>query len=86
MNPRGGGFAATVHIRPRRVRLRGRPSSLKGRYRDRCATGLRPALDPGASAVPHTQRHGQDQRPCPPARAALGTPGPQNPPSQVSTV
>jgi hypothetical protein len=36
----------------RRARLRGRPSGLKGRYRDRCAAGLRPALDPGASAAP----------------------------------
>ena len=36
-------------------RLRGRPSGLKGRYRARCATGLRPALDPGASAAPDAQ-------------------------------
>ena len=31
----------------------GRPSSLKGRCRDRCATGLRPALDPGVETAPH---------------------------------
>jgi hypothetical protein len=31
------------------------------------------ALDPGASATPHPQPHGQDQRPCPPERAALDT-------------
>jgi len=31
----------------------GRPSSLKGRCRDRCATGLRPALDPGIATAPH---------------------------------
>ncbi|HJQ12344.1 MAG TPA: hypothetical protein VJ840_15030, partial [Gemmatimonadaceae bacterium] len=32
-----------------------------------------PALDPGASTAPHAQRHGQDQRPRPPERAALDT-------------
>ena len=37
----------------RRARLRARPSGLKGRCRDRCTTGLRPALDPGASTAPH---------------------------------
>jgi hypothetical protein len=52
MNPSGGGCAATVHIRPRRARLRGRPSGLKGRSAIATATGLRPALDPGASAAP----------------------------------
>jgi hypothetical protein len=40
-------------IRPRRARLRARPSGLKGRCRDRYATGLRSALDPGASTAPH---------------------------------
>jgi hypothetical protein len=35
-----------------RGKLRGRPSGLKGRYHDRYATGLRPVLDPGASATP----------------------------------
>ncbi len=35
-----------------RGRLRGRPSGLKGRYRDRYTTGLRPARDPGASTAP----------------------------------
>lgn len=68
MNLSGGGYAATVHIRPRRGRLRGRPSRLKGRCAIAPATGLRPTLDPGASAAPLTQRHGQDQRPCPPGR------------------
>jgi hypothetical protein len=41
-----------IPLDTRRARLRGRPSGLKGRYRDRCATGLLPALDPGASAAP----------------------------------
>jgi len=36
--------------RPRQ--LRARPSGLKGRYRDRYATGRRPALDPEASTAP----------------------------------
>jgi hypothetical protein len=36
----------------RRATLRARPSGLKGRYRDRCATDLQPALDPGASTAP----------------------------------
>ena len=40
-------------LEPRRARLRGRPSGLKGRYRDRYATDLRPALDPGASTAPN---------------------------------
>jgi hypothetical protein len=53
MNPDGGGFAAAGLPAKRRARLRGRPSGLKGRYRDRYATGPRPALDPGASAAPH---------------------------------
>src|SRR6185312_14757606 len=35
-----------------RARLRARPYGLKGRYRDRYATGRRPALDPGASTAP----------------------------------
>ena len=35
-----------------RARLRARPSGLKGRYRDRYATVLGPALDPGASTAP----------------------------------
>jgi len=52
MNPQGGGFAAAVLAAERRARLRGRPSGLKGRCRDRDATGLRPALDPGASTAP----------------------------------
>jgi hypothetical protein len=42
------------HARAAR-RLRGRPSGLNGRCRARCATGLRPALDPGASAAPDAQ-------------------------------
>ena len=33
----GGGYTATVHIRPRRARLRARPSGLKGR----CAIATR---------------------------------------------
>ena len=67
-----GGFAAAVLPRERRARLRGRPSGFKGRYRDRYATGLRPALDPGASAAPHrTAARGQEQSPCPPNGTAL---------------
>lgn len=38
----------------------------QGSLRDRYATGLRPALDPGASTAPNAQRHGQDPRPRPP--------------------
>jgi hypothetical protein len=37
----------------RRATLRARPSGLKGRYRDRYATDLQPALDPAASTAPH---------------------------------
>jgi len=46
MKPDGDGFADAVLPADRRARLRGRPSGLKGHYRDRCPTGLRPALDP----------------------------------------
>ena len=45
-------------------RLRGHPSGLKGRCRDRCATGLRHALDPGASAAP-TPRSGKGRSKAP---------------------
>jgi len=58
----------------RRGRLRGRPSGLKGRYHDRYATGLRPALDPGASATPSPRSGtGQGQQPLPAGRS-LGAP------------
>ena len=50
------------HARAAR-RLRGRPFGLKGRYRARCATGLRPALDPGASAAPDAQKRCGQGRP-----------------------
>jgi hypothetical protein len=45
----------------RRARLRARPSGLKGRCRDRRATGLRPALNPGASTALNAPWHGQTQ-------------------------
>ena len=70
MNQSGGGFAAAASLQPRRARLRGRPSGLKGRYRDRSATDLQPALAPGASAAPKQQRHGQAQGAARPARGA----------------
>jgi hypothetical protein len=53
MKPHGGGFAGAVIPAERGARLRGRPSGLKGRCRDRYATGLRPALDPRASKALH---------------------------------
>jgi hypothetical protein len=57
----------------------------QGSLRDRCATGLRPAPDPGASVAPHAQRHRQDQRPCRQSarRSALRR---KIPTTQVSTV
>ena len=48
MKPDPDGFADAVLPADRRARLRGRPSGLKGRYRDRYATARRPALDPAA--------------------------------------
>ena len=39
MKPDEDRFAAAVLPAERRARLRGRPSGLKGRYRDRYATG-----------------------------------------------
>jgi hypothetical protein len=86
MNPNGGGYAATVHIGPRRARLRGHPSGFKGRCAIADATGPRPALDPGASAAPPAQRHGQDQRPCPPNQRGARLERSKIPTNQVSTV
>ena len=86
MKPDGGGFAAAVLPAEGRARLPGRPSGLKGRYRDRYATGLRPTLDPGASTAPHAQRRGAGARPLPPGRAALGSYQDQIPTNKVSTV
>ena len=54
MNPMEAASPPLIPSDPRRARLRGRPSGLKGRrYRDRYATDLRPALDPGASTAPN---------------------------------
>jgi hypothetical protein len=68
---------------PRRARRVGRPSCLKGRYRDRCATGPRPALDPRAAAALIEQRHGQAHSGARRARGAQPTDFPTN---QVATV
>jgi hypothetical protein len=54
----------------RRARLRARPSGVKGRCRDRCATDLRPALDPGASAGPDQAAVTGRRRALPAQRAA----------------
>ena len=70
MNQSGGGFAAPASLQPRRARLPGRPSGLKGRYRDRCATDRGPALDPGASAALNSSGTGR-RRALPAQRAAL---------------
>ncbi len=51
MNPVQAAAPPLSPLDRRRARLRARPSGLKGR--DRCATGLRPALDPEASTAPH---------------------------------
>ncbi|BBX72697.1 hypothetical protein MSHI_06030 [Mycobacterium shinjukuense] len=67
---KGGGFAAAVLPAERPGRLPGRPSGLKGRYRDRYTTGLRPALDPEPLRPLPAQRHGgRSNGPCPPDRA-----------------
>ena len=71
MNPMAAASPPLIPSDPRRARLRGHPSGLKGRCAITTVTDLRPALDPGASAAPHAQRHGQHQRRCPPERAAL---------------
>jgi hypothetical protein len=66
MTLQGGGFAAAViPAAKHRSKIRGRPSGLKGRRRDRCATGRRPALDPGATTAPHAQRHRAGAGPLP---------------------
>jgi hypothetical protein len=46
MNPMEAASPPLIPLDARRARLRGRPSGLKGRYRDRFATGLRPPLTP----------------------------------------
>ena len=75
------------HARPAR-RLRGRPSGLKGRCRARCATGLRPALDPGASAALMRKRCGAGQGALPrhTARRSVNQQSRSIPINQVSTV
>ena len=69
MKPDGDGFADAVLPADCRARLRGRPSGLKGRYRDRCPTGLRPALDPAASTALTAQSARAGAQPLP-ARTA----------------
>jgi hypothetical protein len=88
MNPDRGGFAAAVIPATRRARLRGRPSGLKGRCHDRYATGLRPALDPGASTAPHrAAAPGRRRGPLPAASRGAQRPlSRSNPYKQVSTV
>jgi hypothetical protein len=73
---------------PRRARLRTRPSGLKGRCRDRCATGLRSALDPGGLYGPSTRAttRVQDHGPARHCRGAQHGHQDQNPYNQVSTV
>jgi hypothetical protein len=57
----------------RRATLRARPSGLKGRYRDRYATDLQPALDPGASTAPHHAAARAAARQLPARRTAPST-------------
>jgi hypothetical protein len=71
MNPMEAASPPLIPLDTRRARLRGRPSGLKGCYRDRCATGPWPALDPGASAAPdHAAGNGQAHGAARPARDA----------------
>jgi hypothetical protein len=69
----------------RRARLRGRPSGLKGRYRDRCATGG-PPLTPESLRPPTRQRTGQPQGAARRPRGADHQQPRSNPYNQVSTV
>ncbi|MFC0110185.1 DDE-type integrase/transposase/recombinase [Kibdelosporangium aridum] len=62
------------------------PPASRGRYAIATATGLRPALDPGTSAAPHAQRHGQDQQPCSPEQRGAQPRGRKIHTNQVSTV
>ena len=79
MTPHGGGYAAAGHLRAA-PRLRGRPSGLNGRCRDRCATGPRPALDPGASTAPEAGNTGRPKPAPPEARSPpRGEPPTANP-------
>ncbi len=86
MKPDGGGFAAAVLPAKRRARLRGRPSGLKGRCRDRCATGLGPPLTPEPLRPLTAQWHGQAQGPARLDARRLGSYQDQIPTNKVSTV
>jgi hypothetical protein len=73
MNPVEAASPAQSPLGPRRATLRARPSGLKGRCRDRCATDLRPALDPGASTAPHRAAARAAAGQLPASRAAPST-------------
>ena len=70
MNPVEAASPPQSPLGPRRATLRARPSGLKGRCRDRCATDLQPALDPGASTAP---QHAAARAGAGAARRARGT-------------
>jgi hypothetical protein len=68
--PGADGFAAALPpAAPRKAT--GPPLRPQGSLRDRCATDLRPALDPGASTAPYRAAARAGARRCPPGRAAL---------------
>ena len=69
-----------IPLRLRHARLRARPSGLKGRCRDRCATGPRPALDPGASTGPYHAAVTGRRTALPAQRAA------QTPPTKIKSL
>ena len=70
----------------RRARLRARPSGLKDRCRDRCATGHSPPLTP-EPLRPSPRSNTGRRRALPAGRAAPSTTNQdQNPYNQVSTV
>jgi hypothetical protein len=71
MNPMEAASPPLIPSDPRRARLRGRPSGLKGRFAIATRQTCGPPLTPEPLRPLTEQRHGQHQRRCPPERAAL---------------
>jgi hypothetical protein len=86
MNPVEAASPPQSPLGPRRATLRARPSGLKGRCRDRCATGHSPPLTPEPLRPLTEQRHGQAQGAARRARGAEHQEPRSNPYNQVSTV
>jgi hypothetical protein len=86
MNPMEAASPPPIPLGLRRARLRARPSGLKGRCRDRYATGCGPPLTPEPLRSLTTQRYRAGAWRCPPSARRRQHQQDQNPYNQVSTV